>query len=130
MAESYEFPDSNTYILHLRKGIRWQDIPPVNGREFTADDVAYHYHRLFGLGSGIEPSPHHAHVVTAYRDLISVTARTDTPSSLNGPSLTWSLCARLYKLPLTPPVSKPVRLWRNGETSGIGITPSAPGRLF
>ena len=74
MAESYEFPDSNTYVLHLRKGIRWQDIPPVNGREFTADDVAYHYHRLFGLGSGMEPSPHHAHVVTAYRDLVSVTA--------------------------------------------------------
>src|SRR5271157_5790975 len=74
LAESYEFPDSNTYIIHLRKGIRWQDIPPVNGREFTADDVAFHYHRLFGLGSGIEPSPHHAHVVTAYRDLVSVTA--------------------------------------------------------
>ena len=75
LAESFEFPDSTTYILHLRKGIRWQDIPPVNGREFTADDVAYHYHRMFGLGSGFtKPSPYHADVVTAYRDLISVTA--------------------------------------------------------
>ena len=75
LAESYEFPDSNTYIIHLRKGIYWQNIPPVNGREFTADDVAYHYHRLFGLGSGFtKPSPYHAKVVTAYRDLISVTA--------------------------------------------------------
>jgi peptide/nickel transport system substrate-binding protein len=75
LAESYEFPDSNTYIIHLRKGINWQNIPPVNGREFTADDVAYHYHRLFGLGSGFtKPGLYHAKVVTAYRDLISVTA--------------------------------------------------------
>ena len=75
LAKSVEFPDSTTWILHLRKGIHWQDIPPVNGREFTADDVAYHYHRLFGLGSGFtQPSPYHANVVTAYRDLISVTA--------------------------------------------------------
>jgi peptide/nickel transport system substrate-binding protein len=39
-------------VVHLRKGVHWQDIPPVNGREFTADDVAYHYHRLYGLGHG------------------------------------------------------------------------------
>ena len=75
LAESCEFPDSTTWVIHLRKGIHWQDIPPVNGREFIADDVAYHYHRLFGLGSGFTaPSPYHANVVTAYRDLISVTA--------------------------------------------------------
>ena len=36
----------------LRKGIHWQNIPPVNGREFTSDDVAYHYHRLYGGGHG------------------------------------------------------------------------------
>ena len=53
LAESWEFTEPGTYLIHLRKGIHWQDIPPVNGREFTADDVAYHYHRLFGLGSGL-----------------------------------------------------------------------------
>jgi peptide/nickel transport system substrate-binding protein len=74
LAESWEFTEPGTYVVHLRKGIHWQDIPPVNGREFTADDVAFHYHRLFGLGSGLEPSPYHAKVVTAYRSLISVTA--------------------------------------------------------
>jgi len=46
----------------------------VNGREFTADDVVYHYHRLYGLGSGFtKPAPYHA-TVTAYHSLISVTA--------------------------------------------------------
>jgi peptide/nickel transport system substrate-binding protein len=73
LAESWEFPDPYTFVVHLRKGIHWQDIPPVNGREFTADDVVYHYQRLFGLGSGLKPSPWHA-TVQAYTNLISVTA--------------------------------------------------------
>jgi peptide/nickel transport system substrate-binding protein len=73
LAESWEFPDPYTFVVHLRKGIHWQDIPPVNGREFTADDVVYHYQRLFGLGSGPKPSPWHA-TVQAYTNLISVTA--------------------------------------------------------
>jgi len=38
--------------VHLRKGIHWHDIPPVNGRELTSDDIAYHYHRLYGGGHG------------------------------------------------------------------------------
>ena len=58
LAESWEFADPSTYVVHLRKGIHWQDIPPVNGREFTADDVAYHYDRLYGLGHGFtKPGP-------------------------------------------------------------------------
>ena len=52
LAESWEFPDPSTHVLHLRKGINWQNIPPANGREFTSDDVAYHYHRLYGGGHG------------------------------------------------------------------------------
>jgi ABC-type transport system substrate-binding protein len=52
LAESWEFPDASTYIVHLRKGIHWQDIAPVSGREFTADDVTYTYGRLFGVSGG------------------------------------------------------------------------------
>lgn len=36
-----EQPDDMTYIFHLRQGVKFQDVPPVNGREFTADDVVY-----------------------------------------------------------------------------------------
>ncbi len=58
LAESWEFPDPSTHVLHLRKGIHWQNIPPANGREFTADDVVSHYVRLFGIDGGItKPSP-------------------------------------------------------------------------
>jgi peptide/nickel transport system substrate-binding protein len=74
LAESWEFTEPTTLVIHLRKGVHYQDIPPVNGREFNADDVVYHYHRLYGLGSGFtKPSPYHA-TVNAYKELISVTA--------------------------------------------------------
>ncbi|MFC1921626.1 ABC transporter substrate-binding protein, partial [Chloroflexota bacterium] len=53
LAESWETSsDMTSYTLHIREGIHWQDVPPVNGREFTADDVEYHYHRMLGIGSG------------------------------------------------------------------------------
>jgi peptide/nickel transport system substrate-binding protein len=52
VAESWELPDTSTIIFHIRKGIHWQDIPPVNGRELTAYDIEYTWHRQLGLGSG------------------------------------------------------------------------------
>ncbi len=73
LAETWEFKDPTTFVVHLRKGIRWQDIPPANGREFIADDVAFHFHRMYGLGSDYtKPSPARADVA-AFKELISVT---------------------------------------------------------
>ena len=58
LAESWEFTGPSTFVIHLRQGIHWQNIAPANGREFTADDVVYHYDRIFGLGDGFTtPSP-------------------------------------------------------------------------
>lgn len=74
LAESWEFKDPCTHIIHLRKSVHWQNIPPANGREFIADDVVFHYNRLFGLGGGFtQPSPFRAGDVR-FKDLISVTA--------------------------------------------------------
>jgi peptide/nickel transport system substrate-binding protein len=58
LAESWEFPDPGTHIIHLRKGIHWQNIPPANGRELTADDVVFHYNRLLGFNNYPNPSPY------------------------------------------------------------------------
>jgi peptide/nickel transport system substrate-binding protein len=59
LAESWEFTDQSTLVVHVRQGIHWQNIPPVNGREFTASDVVYHYGRLYGIGAGFtKPSPY------------------------------------------------------------------------
>ena len=74
LAETWEFPDPSTCLVHLRKGVHWQDIPPANGREFIADDVVFHYNRLYGLSSDFtKPSTFRAGV-TWFKDLISVTA--------------------------------------------------------
>ena len=73
LAESWEVINRDTYIAHLRHGIRWQDLPPANGREFTAEDVVFHYNRMSGLGGGSfgKPSPI---ADAAFKDLASVTA--------------------------------------------------------
>ena len=58
LAESWETPDNTTIVFHIRQGVHWHDKAPMNGRELTAEDVEYNYHRLLGLGSGFtEPIP-------------------------------------------------------------------------
>ena len=52
LAESWEQPDAKTLIFHIRKGVHWHKKPPMNGRELTADDIVYNYHRVTGTGSG------------------------------------------------------------------------------
>src|SRR5207245_797481 len=41
LAESWSQTSETTYVFKLRKGVRWHNKPPVNGRELTADDVVY-----------------------------------------------------------------------------------------
>ncbi|NLE94232.1 MAG: ABC transporter substrate-binding protein [Dehalococcoidia bacterium] len=45
LAESWEVPDPETIVLHIRRGVRWQDKAPVGGREFTAEDVVSEFNR-------------------------------------------------------------------------------------
>ncbi len=47
LAESWETPDDQTIVFHIRKGVRWQNKPPVNGRELTADDVVWTMNQMF-----------------------------------------------------------------------------------
>ena len=58
LAASWEFTSPGTYVVHLRQGVHWQNIAPVNGREFTSADVVYNFGRDFGHGAGFtKPSP-------------------------------------------------------------------------
>jgi peptide/nickel transport system substrate-binding protein len=41
LAESWTQPNETTYVFKLRRGVRWHNKPPVNGRELTADDVVF-----------------------------------------------------------------------------------------
>ncbi len=52
LAESWEISeDGLTITFHLRQGVTWQDIPPLNGRELVADDVVFSYNRYMAEGS-------------------------------------------------------------------------------
>ena len=58
IAQTYEFTDPHTLVVHIRQDIHFQDIAPVNGRLFTSADVVYHYDRMYGIGGGFTtPSP-------------------------------------------------------------------------
>ena len=46
LAESWSQPNETTYVFKLRRGVRWQNKPPVNGRELTAEDVKYTVERF------------------------------------------------------------------------------------
>jgi len=51
IAESFEFPEPDTCIFHIRQGIYWHDKPPVNGRELTAADVVHSLKRVMHIPS-------------------------------------------------------------------------------
>ena len=74
LAEKWEQKDPQTLVITLRKGVRFQNKPPVNGRELVADDIVYHYHRLCGIGSGfMQPSP----FWTYFTDLVESVSSVD-----------------------------------------------------
>ena len=58
LAESWEQPDLGTIRFKVREGATWHDKAPANGREVTAEDVAYSWNAYTGTGMGFtEPHP-------------------------------------------------------------------------
>jgi peptide/nickel transport system substrate-binding protein len=51
LAERWEYLDDKTVVFYLRKGVRFHNKPPVNGREVKAQDVQYSLER-FAAKSG------------------------------------------------------------------------------
>ena len=42
LAESWQgSPDQRVWTFKIRRGVKWQNLPPLKGREFTAADVKY-----------------------------------------------------------------------------------------
>jgi len=54
-AESVEQPEELTYVFKLHPGIRFHDLPPVNGRELVAEDVLYSFDRIASSATGSTP---------------------------------------------------------------------------
>jgi peptide/nickel transport system substrate-binding protein len=51
LAERWEYLDDKTVVFYLRKGVKFHNKPPVNGREVNAHDVKYSLER-FATKSG------------------------------------------------------------------------------
>ena len=53
-----EMPDEVTYIFTVRPEARFWDLPPTNGRAFTAQDIRFNIQRqIEGLGADSNPDP-------------------------------------------------------------------------
>ncbi len=51
LAEKWEVsPDARTYTFHLRKGVKFADLPPVNGREVTSEDWKWSFQYISRTG--------------------------------------------------------------------------------
>lgn len=55
LAESWDWVDELTLDVTIRKGAKFADSPPVNGREITAEDVAHAFVRPFNLMPAAKP---------------------------------------------------------------------------
>jgi len=53
VVDTWERPDEDTLVYHIRQGIHFHNKPPTNGRELTADDVAFSLNRLWTLKTSI-----------------------------------------------------------------------------
>ena len=43
LADKYESPDAQTWTFHLRPGVAFANLPPVNGRALTSEDVKWSF---------------------------------------------------------------------------------------
>ncbi len=74
LASAWEVPDPTTVVFQIQDGVKWQDKPPVNGRDLTAEDVKIAYDALRDgsfLGHSMEedPVPVQASSYTAVNDI-------------------------------------------------------------
>ena len=89
LAESWEQPDQLTTVFKIRKGVHWQNKAPMNGRELTALDVEWNYHRFTGLGNFSEagPSPIVPQLANLPLESITATDNWTVEIKLNQPDL-------------------------------------------
>ena len=91
LAASWETPDDTTMIFHIRPGVRWHDKEPMNGRELTAHDIEFTFHRMLGLGVFSEAGPSTLGMANELLDLpvesIAATDASTVVMKLKQPSL-------------------------------------------
>ena len=95
---SWELTPDFAYEFQLRPDVRWQDIPPVNGRPLVANDLVFSYDRLRTLGwpstalyssiGAIEAlGPHALRVELALADVDTLLSLADGHSKIVAPEV-------------------------------------------
>ncbi len=82
IAENWTMPDDQTLIFTIRKGIKWENKPPVNGRELIADDVTFTLSRMFApetAGNYVERQHPDKHRPISFRTVDKYTVETKWP---------------------------------------------------
>ena len=87
LAESWEVPDEETIIFHIRKGVHYHDKPPVNGRELIAEDVAWWMdaqYNVVGLWQNLAYPPQSGMAPTSFKALDKYTVEIKVPAEYLG----------------------------------------------
>jgi len=81
LAERWEIsPDAKVYTFHLRKGAKFHDLAPVNGREVTSADVKWSYEYASRTGAHKDSKLGPAKFAQFFENLESI--ETPTPSTI------------------------------------------------
>lgn len=78
LAERWEQPDARTVLFYLRRGVHWQNKPPVSGREFNADDVIATFNRY---RASAQHSPYNTKTTVTRVDSHTVKFEFETPNA-------------------------------------------------
>jgi peptide/nickel transport system substrate-binding protein len=78
-AEKWEMPDPQTYSFHMRPGVNFANLSPVNGRPLTASDVKFSYEYATRSGQVKEQSKGKTLLPAQYNWMLEGLDRIETP---------------------------------------------------
>jgi len=83
LAESWSLPDDETIIFKIVKGVKYHDRAPANGREVTAEDVAWNMEMQYtypGVWQNMAYPPESGMAPTAYNVIDKYTVEIKVPA--------------------------------------------------
>ncbi len=107
LASMPETPDKTTMILKVRQGVKWHNLPPVNGRVFNAEDVKYNIERM-KLAKQADGGNNERAWIQAEIDSVTVVDPATVSVKFKKPSPLWvNFMATGYQKLIAPEVKEP-----------------------
>ncbi|HEY96012.1 MAG TPA: ABC transporter substrate-binding protein [Dehalococcoidia bacterium] len=112
IAESWDMPDNNTIIYHIRKGVHFWNKAPANGRELDADDIVWNLQRQFDTGPYMNMNVTKKDFPTSIQALDKWTVEIKLPASQGSTFMMMSEQVH-YSAPEVAEVHGDLKDWRN-----------------